>query len=185
MHLIITNPILEDYIEYHNLISEEEIQKEFLNFRNQSLDETKSEIEYWVNNKDEAFPSFMRMIKLTNDDKTNTWNTENSILIGFINNTEAGFTDFSRSGFKMLLNFAVSKKYNGYGIMTEAMKLTLERMYEFEYNITSAYVKPGNIGSERVLIKNGFDLVRDDIFGKTFVRPLKIDLNLYKESFNL
>ena len=65
------------------------------------------------------------------------------------------------------------------------MEMTMERLYQLEFNIVSAYVKPNNVGSERVLEKCGFDLVRDDIFGKTYVKALKIDLHDYRDAFGL
>jgi hypothetical protein len=41
MDLLITDLISEDYLQYHALITQAHIQKEFLNFRNQKLVETK------------------------------------------------------------------------------------------------------------------------------------------------
>jgi hypothetical protein len=58
-------------------------------------------------------------------------------------------------------------------------------MYQIEFNIISAFVEPGNKSSEKVLINNGFDLVRDNIMGKSFVKALKINLDDYKNAFGL
>lgn len=85
----------------------------------------------------------------------------------------------------MLLNFGIGKKYEGKGIMTAALKITLDHLYQLEYNIVSAYVKPDNIGSEKVLEKCGFDLIHDDFYGKTYVKALKIDKDEYLNAFNL
>ena len=65
------------------------------------------------------------------------------------------------------------------------MEMTLERLYQLEYNIVSAYVKPDNIGSEKVLEKCGFDLVKHDFLGKTYVKALKIDMDDYRSAFGL
>lgn len=185
MNIILTDPILDDFKDYHDLISEGDWQKQFLNFRFQTIEQTKEEIRYWVENRKSSFPSFLRMIKLTPFENIDIYDNTNSTLIGFISNMPAGMTDYSRSGFKMLINFGIGKKYEGKGIMTMAMKMTLERLYQLEYNIVSAYVKPNNIGSENVLEKCGFDLVRDDIFGKTYVKALKIDMEDYRDAFGL
>ncbi len=185
MNLILTEPILDDYKSYHELISEPDLQKQFVNYQGQTIEKTKKEIEFWVYNKKEAFPSFLRMIKLAPSSGIKLWNNCNSKLIGFISNIPASPSDHIHSGFKMLMNYGISKKFEGKGIMTIAMEMTLAKLYDLEYNIVSAYVKPGNTGSQRVLEKCYFDLIRDDIYGKTYVRALKIDIEEYKKAFNL
>ena len=110
MNLILTDPILDDYKAYHELISEEAWQKQFLNYRGQTIDQTKEEIKFWVENRKTAFPSFLRMIKLTPYENINEYDNSNSTLIGFISNVPAGMTDYSRSGFKMLMNFGIGKR---------------------------------------------------------------------------
>lgn len=184
MHIILNDPIPDDYKAFHELISEPDVQKEFSNYQGQTIEETKQEINYWVNNKKEAFPSFLRMIKITYSENAEHWERNNK-LIGFISIMPAGAIDFSRSGFKMLMNFAISKEFEGKGIMTAAMKMTLDRLYELQYNIVSALVKPGNYGSQKVLEKCGFDLIRDYPIGKTYVKALKIDMDDYRSAFGL
>lgn len=185
MNLILTDPILADTNSFHNLISEPDIQRQFLNFRNRDLDETKREIETWVANRAKFFPLFLRMVKITEDESAQSWDDTNSELIGFISNVNAGQTDNLYSGFKVLMNYAIRKKFENKGIMTAALEMTLQRMYELNYNIASAFIKPGNNASERVLIKCGFDLVKDTPMGKSYVKALKIDLNKYNSEFGL
>ena len=110
LNLILTDPIFDDFKSYHELISENDWQKQFLNYRGQTIDQTKEEIKFWVENGSSAFPSFLRMIKLTPYENVDKYNDINSTLIGFISNVPAGMADFSRSGFKMLMNFGIGKK---------------------------------------------------------------------------
>ena len=173
MTIELTTPQLFDFKEYHSLIIQSDWQNEFINMKGQSIIETKKEISDWVLKKNELFPSILRFIKY------------NDKLIGFIANTPAGYDDELKSGFKMLLNYAISKEYESRGVMSTALNLFLQEMYDFEFNIVSAFVKPGNIGSERVLEKNGFDLVRDHGLGKSYVKALKIDMTKYKQAFGL
>lgn len=185
MNLVLTDPILDDYKAFHKLISEEGWQRQFHNYRGQTINETKEEIKYWVENGNKVYPSFLRMIKLTPYSNISEFNSSNSTLIGFISNVPAGLTDRTRTGFRMLMNFGIGKKYEGKGLMTMAMEMTLERLYQLGLNIVSAYVKSNNIGSERVLEKCGFDLIRNNGLGKTYVKALKIDMNEYRDVFGL
>lgn len=185
MNLIVTDPILEDYIAFHKLISEPKFQSEFINYRNQTIEATKQEINFWVKNSQKVFPSFFRVIRLTPHDNLSSYTRDNSFLIGFISNIQADQTDQLYSGFKMLINFGITEEYEGKGIMTMALEMTLEKLYEMKFSIVSAFVKPSNIASEKVLIKCGFDLLNSDLRGKTFVKALMIDKDEYKNSFGI
>jgi RimJ/RimL family protein N-acetyltransferase len=128
----------------------------------------------------------MRLIKVTKHDHLPTetvWTDENSKIIGFIVHSESQGIDKLFSGMNYLLNFAITKNYWGQGIMTTALKLALNRMYENEINIASAFVKSNNIASKRVLEKNGFDLIRNTPMGMTYIKPLYIDINIYNKEF--
>ena len=153
MNLLVTDPILEDYVELHKLISEPKFQKEFINYRDQPIERTKKEIVFWVENGQKVYPSFFRVIKLTKHDNLPSYTRENSSLIGFISNVPAAPDDQIASGFQMLLNFGIAEKFEGKGIMTMALEMTLEKLYERKLNIVSAFVKQNNIASEKVLAK--------------------------------
>lgn len=185
MHLVITDPISEDYIQYHTLVTQQHIQKEFINFRNQKLLETKEEIDYWVSNSGKTLPHFLRFLKLTNNSGADYWDSSNSNIIGFIANLPAGTTDCLHSGFNSLINFGISEEFQGKGIMTIALNMTISRLIEMEFNISTAFVKPHNIASSKVLVKCGYDIVRQSPLGTSYARALKIDLDFYKQSFNL
>jgi RimJ/RimL family protein N-acetyltransferase len=81
--------------------------------RSQNRDDVKKEISDWVTYEDKMFPSVLRLIEL--DDK----------IIGFIANTPAGYDDELKSGFKMLINYAISEEFEGNGYMSKALKCSL------------------------------------------------------------
>jgi RimJ/RimL family protein N-acetyltransferase len=185
MDLVITDPISEDYIQYHDLVTQPHIQKEFHNFRGQKLSETKNEIDYWVKNHGETLPHFLRFLKLTNDSDAGYWDSSNSLIIGFIANLQAGPVEELHSGFSSLINFGISEKLQGQGIMTMALNMTMKRLLEMEFNISTAFVKPHNLASARVLEKCGYDIVRESPLGTSYAKALKINLDYYRESFGL
>jgi RimJ/RimL family protein N-acetyltransferase len=185
MDLVITDPILSDYKQYHELVTESHIQKEFHNFRRQRLEDTKKEIEYWVANQGNILPDFLRILKITEDSDVGFWDDSNSQIIGFIANLKSGSIEHMNSGFENLINFGIAEKFQGKGIMTSALNMTMTRLKELEFNISTAFVKPNNIGSARVLEKCGFDLVREMPLGNSYAKALHIDLENYKNAFGL
>ena len=185
MDLVITDPIASDYKQYHALVTEPHIKHEFHNFRGQQLIDTKNEIDYWVKNHGKTLPYFLRFLKITPDSDVGFWDETNSEIIGFIANLQAGPIEQRNSGFDTLINFGISKRFEGKGVMTVALNMTMERLYELEFNISTAFVKPANLASSRVLEKCGFVLVAENPFGKSYAKALKIDMNLFNSSFNL
>lgn len=58
---------------------------------------------------------------------------------------------------KAELGYVISRKYWGNGCATQAIKLAIETGFkDLEVERIEAFVDPGNIGSQRVLEKNGF-----------------------------
>ena len=51
MDLIFTDPIKSDAKQYHELITQKHIVQEFQNFQGQTINDTKKEIDYWVENE--------------------------------------------------------------------------------------------------------------------------------------
>lgn len=80
---------------------------------------------------------------------------------------------------KAELGYVSAKKYWGHGYMTEAICLAVEQGFKgFGVDRIEAFVCPLNIGSQRVLEKNGF--VREAIMKKAVVRQGNLeDLFLY------
>ena len=106
-------------------------------------------------------------------------------MIGFISLNEAGPSDALYSGFKVLLNFGIMQQFRGKGLMTMALKMRLQRLYELEYNIAAAFISGSNPESEKVLTKCGFDKIRDTDVGKSYVKRLYIDEQRYKTAFGI
>lgn len=185
MILIINDPNKDDYKVFHKISTESKWQKEFLNYRNISLNEMKNNLNYWIENKQELFPAIFRMIRVTNDEYAESWNSQNSELIGFIAYEYAGTIDSQRSGLEMVINFAISEKYEGHNIMTNALEMTIEKFKENNYYAIGGIVKPGNIGSERIFEKCGFYMVRDNVYGKVYARPIIADILEFKNIFRI
>jgi len=61
---------------------------------------------------------------------------------------------------KAEVGYRIGKKYNGYGYATKAVKLVLQEAFD-KYNLhrIEAGTSQSNIGSQIVLIKNGFEFV--------------------------
>lgn len=58
---------------------------------------------------------------------------------------------------KAELGYVIAKKYWGNGLTTQAVKLAIEAGFnDLDVERIEAYVDPANIGSQRVLEKNGF-----------------------------
>lgn len=81
---------------------------------------------------------------------------------------------------KAIVNYALAAKYWGKGYATEALDMIVKFGFQFlELVEVNADVLPGNIGSERVLIKSGFEYVG---FMKEWMvwNGKKYDVNMYK-----
>ncbi len=169
MILIITDPIHDDYKSFYNLVCEDDWQKEFLSFRGMTVDDVKEYVNYWIENKENNFPQFLRMIKLTLDEHAVSYNELNSHLIGFVALNETEMGDRMLSGLHYSLSFGIGKKYYGKGIMTNALEMTIERLYDLGYNNIPAIVKETNKASEKVLQKCGFKLLRHESVLKSYV----------------
>lgn len=185
MDLVITDPISSDYKQFHELIIQSHIQEQFINFRNRNITDTKSEIDFWVANQNNLLPHFLRLLKVTEDPQASIWDERNSTIIGFISNVSSGGIEKIFSGFDTLINFGISKNFENKGVMTLALKMTLERLYDLELNICTAFILHENYASAAVLKKCGFDKVQESPIGSSYAKALKIELELYKSSFNL
>ncbi|HRH68074.1 MAG TPA: GNAT family protein [Flavobacteriales bacterium] len=175
MKILLTYPINTDSAAFYKLISEDDLQREFSNFRNYTSDDSEAEMDYWETQADSVWPSFMRLIRVTEKDwlpQNTVWNDENSRLVGFISHTETSGIDRDLSGMNYLIGFGLAEWCRGLGIMPIALGMTLQRMREERMNVASCYVKHGNRSSERVLEKCGFEMARSHEFGMTFIKHL-------------
>lgn len=184
-HLIVNDPNKEDYVQFHSLVTQQHIQAEFPHFQGRTIEASKKEIEYWVNNREEILPDFLRIIRLTNNGEAQKWDESNSQIVGFIANLKGGSIEQENSGFERLINFAISERFQGKGIMTQGLKMTMQWLKQLGLNISTAFVKPENVASCRVLEKCGFDRVRETPLGITYAKALNIDLMEYRSVFGI
>jgi RimJ/RimL family protein N-acetyltransferase len=184
MNLLLTLPHMNDYVEFHEINQDFQLQSEFPNLRNQSLQEAKVILDKWIIRNHEPGPADFVFVKIAKEvNEKNYYDSSNSKMIGFITVNESALSDFSRTGFKTLLNYGLMEKYRNKGIMTMALKMRIEAYIDLGYNILPAYIKGDNPASERVLRKCGFRRVNDDILGSTFVKRLDIDELTFDSAF--
>ena len=187
MVLILTAPNNGDYHSFCELIKDKEIFKRFELFQNKPLDWCEKYINNWIQiNKQGESLRWMKLIKIAESKNADEYYTDkNSTLIGFILHNDAGALEVGISGFKMLLNYGIIQKYRGKGIMTMALKLRLQRLYELKYNIISAYIEADNLESRKVLLKCGFNKVSDNDLGESYVKRIYMDESTFRKEFNL
>ncbi len=75
---------------------------------------------------------------------------------------------------KAELGFVIARKYWGKGFVTQAIKIVIETGFkDLDIQRIEAYVDPTNIGSQRVLEKNGFTkeaLLKNCVIQKGFLK---------------
>lgn len=105
-------------------------------------------------------------------------------LIGFISNKEAGSTD-SRylGGINYELSYALRRDYRNKGLMTEVLLAITNFMKAKNINIVAALVMPGNVQSERTLLKAGFDILMCTLGRTAFYKRLDMPLKKYAKIF--
>lgn len=181
MNIFLVDAKDEDYQEYYNLVTLPKIQKEFSGLRSITIDGAKNEMNFWANYKIGSSNNLFKLIKVSNETDYSKLNTKNSELIGFIVNTKVSINDCSNTGYNWLLSFALKSRYENNGLMTIALKLFLEIMYNIGYTFATSFVRHGNESSQKVLEKCGFDLARENFRGKTFIKSLNISNEFYKK----
>ena len=106
-----------------------------------SLDKAQRDFD-WMNKLVAEKTGFRPVITLKDDD----------VYIG-----DVGFDNYVKKSNRMELGYILAKKHWGKGLMTEAIRAVLEYGFmEMELNRVQALVDPRNVGSRRVLEKNGF-----------------------------
>jgi RimJ/RimL family protein N-acetyltransferase len=176
---------VSDAPAFFQLIQDKDIRREFTNLKNiNTIEEAKTFLKERINNM--SSKSFFKAIKIGFNENVDSWTEDNSILIGFIALHDAGAMDvILTGGFHQNLAFAILTQYRNKGFMTVSLSMLLEAMIADEYNVVPALVKPGNVASEKVLIKCGFDKVQESPMGTLFVRRLSMDEFEYKRIMGL
>ncbi len=129
----------EDFLEYY---SDPEVSKYIVSFIPQTVDEARSEIGYWINVFDYNDGLYFAIARKS-DNK----------MIGSV-----GVSGVNRSHNRIEASYDLAQEYWGRGIMTKALSAVLKYAFEeLKFNRIEAYAMPGNIGSQKVLEKCGFN----------------------------
>jgi RimJ/RimL family protein N-acetyltransferase len=177
-YLVITAPEKSEYSEYYTITQDKGISDEFTIFRNFTLEDCKNHIEWWVDEtRNKATPNLLFFIRITYE-SAEIYNENNSRLIGFICISTASPGDFAYTGYFNLLNFGIISEFKNRGLMTTAMKMSIERFKELGYNLLPAFVKHDNLARMRVLEKCGFNYLNEpgsllSLIGKLYIFRLK------------
>ncbi|MCF8449087.1 MAG: GNAT family N-acetyltransferase [Taibaiella sp.] len=183
--LLLTGPDLTAAQSFYDLCKDREIRKEFLGLEINSIDAAKSFLAKQTDLVGGKL-SFFRMIKIAYNEDPNFHDDAHTTLIGFISVFEVGTGDlFRNGGINHNLAFAIAGQYRNQGIMTMALNMTIEALIGYKFNFISALVKSDNTGSEKVLIKCGFDKAHSIDDTSTFVRRLCMPATVYNSTFLL
>lgn len=181
--LLVTAPDVSHAGSLYELFQDEEIQREFPQFRPASVNDAKAFLAQQTDLIGGKI-TFFRLIKIGYSTNPAFHGDDYTDLIGFVTVCETGTGDFFFSkGLNHLLSFAVAKKYRNMGVMTTALKMTVDAMTQYEFNFIGAIVKNGNDASERVLTKCGFDKVQSTPNNTIFTRRLCMSISDYSRHF--
>ncbi len=181
--LLITAPDISHAKALHELFQDEDLQHEFPQLRPRSVENAREFLDKQTDLVGGKI-TFFRLIKIGYSPDPAFHGADYTDLIGFVTVAETGMGDFVlSSGLNHLLSFAVARKYRNMGVMTTALKMTIDAMIQYEFNFIGAIVKSGNVSSERVLSKCGFDKVQSTAINSTFIRRLCMSLPDYNKHF--
>ena len=128
----------EDFLEYY---SDPEVNKYIISSIPSNIEESKSELQYWINVFNYSDGIYFAIVK-----------KDNNRLIGTI-----GISSANRRHNRIEASYDLAKEYWGQGIVTKALKAVIKYGFEkLQFNRIEAYVMSDNIGSYRVLQKCGF-----------------------------
>lgn len=181
--LLITAPDVSHAHSLYELFRDIEIQGEFPQLRPDSVNDAKAFLEKQTDLIGGQI-TFFRLIKIGYSPDPAFHGADYTDLIGFVTVHETGMGDFvMSSGLNHLLSFAIAQKYRNHGIMTAALKMTIQAMKQYEFNFIASIVKSGNVASERLLIKCGFDKVRTTPINSVFTKRLSMSADNYHRYF--
>jgi RimJ/RimL family protein N-acetyltransferase len=177
---------ISDVNSFYKLCNDAEIRKEFINMRLNSVDEAKHHLQNLIEISNNSSPSFFKAIRIIFDENAGQYTDSNSRLIGFVSLHDAGMMDsLLTGGFQQNLSFGIESPFRGKGLMTIALQMTLDAMYQDGYNLVPAFVKPNNPASERVLEKCNFTKVQSTPMGSLFIRRICMPENQFKQALGL
>lgn len=108
-----------------------------------------------VKNKEEALEHIAKISDLIEKKEGINWAItlkESPVFIGII-----GYHRIKPEHFRSEIGYMLLPEFNGQGIITEAIHAAVDYGFEvMELHSIEAIIDPGNLGSERVLQKNGF-----------------------------
>jgi RimJ/RimL family protein N-acetyltransferase len=168
MFLVLTNPHSGDYSEFFELTQDERIQSEFKNFQNFDANDVIEHINQWIEINNSESLNWLKLIKIGFED-AEIYDSTNSKLIGFMSISDAGIVDQAITGCNNLFNFGIMEEFRNQGLMTNAVRMRLQRLKEMNYNLLYALVKSDNHASERVLEKAGFQILDEVATGKLYM----------------
>ena len=100
---------------------------------------------------------------------SDAFNTKKSLFLGIYDAQTLEFTglaelyEYNEKLHIIHMGYRLLKEFWGRGFASQTVKLLVEYLYETtDIEIICASTLPGNVGSEKVLKKNGFDLVVED-----------------------
>jgi RimJ/RimL family protein N-acetyltransferase len=177
---------LSDAGQFYELCKDSEIKLEFPNLRFENIQDAENYLENRIGEIEKSSLSFFKAIRIVFNGLEEFYTDKNNILIGFISlNRTGSFDQILAGGIEHTLRYAIKSEYRRKGLMTIALNLTLDAMYQDGYNILAATVKKENIPSLKVLEKCGFVMVRDSGLSLLYVKRIKMDEYEFNQTFNL
>ena len=139
---ILREQTIDDAAAFLEYYSDPEVSKYIVSFIPQTIEEARSEIQYWINVSGYNDGVYFAIAKKS-DNK----------MIGSV-----GVSGANRNHNRIEASYDLAKEYWGQGIMTLALRAVLKYAFEeLKFNRIEAYAMPGNIGSQKVLEKCGFN----------------------------
>lgn len=173
---------LSDATQFFELYKDPDIRKEFPYMRFENIDDARQYLEHQIEETQSSRVSFFKAIRIVFNGLETVYTEKNNILVGFISLHKSGsFDQMLAGGFEQTLSYAIKSAFRRKGLMTTALKMTLDAMRQDGYNAVAAIVKKGNIPSIRVLEKCGFVMVRDSYISLMYVKRITMDeIEFYK-----
>ena len=175
---------LSDASQFFELSKDTDIRNEYPNMRFDNELDARIYIEHQFKIQETSRTSFFKAIRIIFGNDTGNYTDKNSILIGFISlHTTNDFEISLAGGFKETLSYGIKSNYRNKGLMSIALKMTLDAMNEDGYNVVAAIVKNGNTPSSRVLEKSGFDLISENAISSFYVKRITMNEDEYNQVF--
>ena len=177
---------LSDANQLFELFKDSNIIKEFPFMKIENKSDVKQFLENQIEISKNSSTGFFKAIRIVFNGLESVYTEKNNIVIGFISLGKIDvFEQMLSGGFEQTLSFAVKSAYTGKGIMTMALNMNLDAMFQDRYNVIASIVKRNNKASIRVLEKCGFTMVRDSHLSLLYVKRITMNENEFKRVFEL